>query len=108
MRGRVIEAHGTADQAGGRAAAAVTQDRVTLADALVPQLIDARRRGARLAREAMALPVRDEREVARLEPARPFAFRLEPASARGHDVEAQAPLPRRERERPGRRQLRAA
>ena len=43
MGGRVVEAHGAADEARRRSAAAVPEDRVAIADLLVTELVDARR-----------------------------------------------------------------
>jgi len=64
MRRRVVEANGATDEARRRAAPAVPQDCVPVADVLVVEVMNARSRDARLARKPMALTVRDERKKA--------------------------------------------
>ena len=78
VRGRVIEAHRAADQRGRRAALAVAEDLVALADLLAVEFQDVRRGRAGLAAQDVALAVRDEREVAGLQPR---AARRPPASS---------------------------
>ena len=67
-RGRVVEADGAADQPVGAPPLAVPEDLVAVADQLTLEVEDARRRCAGLTAEDVSLPVRDERQVAGLNP----------------------------------------
>ena len=76
--GRVVEAHGAADQRRRRTAAAVAQDLVALADLLALELEDAGRGNAGLAAQHVALAVGDEPEIAGLQQRRLGVAGLEP------------------------------
>ena len=77
-RGRVVEAHRAADQRRGRAAAAVAQDLVALADLLALEVEDPGRGDAGLAAQHVPLAVRHQREVAAREQRGVGLARLEP------------------------------
>ena len=62
--GRVVEADGAADDRRGRAAAAVPQDLVALAEQLAREVEQSRCAGAGLAEQSVTRAVRHEREVA--------------------------------------------
>jgi hypothetical protein len=91
-----------------RAAAAQAQDLVAFADRLARQVEEPRRGEARSARETVAVAVRDERQIARAQPTGRRAVDLEPALPQRHGVEHQARIEARQRQRPRRRELRAA
>jgi hypothetical protein len=107
-RGRVVEAHGAADQRRRRAALAVAEDLVAFAGVLEVELEDARRGDARLAAQAVPVAARHEREVAGLEPARVRVADLEQHAAVGDDVEPEVSGHRVQRHSPRRAQLGAA
>ena len=106
--GRMVEAHRSADQGGRRAAAAVTQDLVAVADLLALEVEDSGRRRSVLAGQDVPLAVRDEREVPRPEPAGVGVPGLEQHAPRGDDVEPHVCGHRRQRQTPRRGELGAA
>src|SRR5687768_15365609 len=94
----MVEAHGAADHVDARAAASVAQDLVVLAELLALQLEDAGRRRVGLAAQPVALPVGDERQLARCQAPRLGIWRLEPAASTGDGVKPQVALERRQLE----------
>ena len=62
----MVEAHRPADQARGRAASAVAQDLVAVADELALQVENSRCRNSRVAPQAVPFAVGYQREIARL------------------------------------------
>ena len=77
----VLEAHGSADQAGRRAAPAVAEDLVAVADVLALEVEDPGRRSARFAAKDVALAVRHEREISELDrglPSSPVSSHIRP------------------------------
>ena len=106
--GRVLEAHGPADQAGGRATLAVAKDLVAIADDLTLEVENPRRGSPRFAAQDVAVPVRHEREVSELDPVPLLLPGLEPEPARGDHVKPEVPRHRRQRESPGCGELGAA
>ena len=91
----MVEAHRAANQMGRRTATAVTQDFVAVADLLARQVEQLRGAAAGHAAEPMALPVRHQREFARLQQMRLRTVDLEPALPRSHDMEHQPVFHRR-------------
>ena len=104
----VIEADHAADHGRGRAASAVAEDFVPIADELARQVEQPGRGHALGADQAMSLAVGHERQVAGPQFTRRGPFHLEPAPACGDDVKHQARLERRQRKRPRLGELRAA
>ncbi len=100
----------TAPQTMFRAGAAPTmpEDLVAVAQVLALEVVNDRRFDSGLAAEAMALAVRDQREVARLQQARLGSLRVEPAPAGSDHVEPQVARHRRQLQPPRRGELRAA
>jgi len=105
VRGRVIEADGSADQIRGCAASAVPEDLVAFADLLAGEIEKSRRSDTGFARKPMPLAMRHERKIAWLQKAVFSSLDFEPASTRCHYVEHQPTLHRRQRKRPRRGEL---
>ncbi len=105
---RVVEADDTTDELRGRAATALAQDLVALAEVLMGEIEQPHRRNTGLAHELVPIAMWDQREVAGLQDTGLGAIDLEPAPARRYDVEHQTLRHRRQRQPPRRRKLRAA
>jgi hypothetical protein len=78
-RGRVVEADGAADETRRRAAAAVLDDLVPLAELLAGDIEEPRAGHAGLTRQPVSLPMGHQSEVARLQRAGLGSVDLEPA-----------------------------
>jgi hypothetical protein len=102
MMGRgMVEADHPTYQARASAAAAVAENGVAIVHVVVGQRLDAGRGNPRLARKRVSPSVRNESQVACLEPPILNSLDREPAAARRHSVKAQATLERRKLDRPG-------
>ena len=102
MMGRgMVEADHPTYQARASAAAAVAENGVAIVHVVVGKRLDAGRGYPQFTRKGVSTAVRNESEVACLEPPIFDSIDREPAAARRHHVKAQATLERRELDRPG-------
>jgi hypothetical protein len=108
VRSRVIEADGTTDESGNRAASAMPENLITFADLLARKIKKLRRRNPWLAHQPVTFAMRYQGEIAW--PQQPaFSFLdLEPTVTRRHDMEHQAVLHCWQRKPPWRSELRPA
>jgi hypothetical protein len=107
-RGWVVEADGAADETRRRAAAAVLDDLVPLAELLAGDIEEPRAGHAGLTRQPVSLPMGHQSEVARLQRAGLDSVDLEPAPTRRHHVEHQRVRHCRQRQGPRRGEVAAA
>jgi hypothetical protein len=103
--GWMIEPHGAADQRRGGAAATVVDHLVAVAEVLELELEDRRSVGAGLAEQPVPLAVRNERQVAGMQPHDVVVAHLDEHASGNEDVEPQVSRHRVKGHAPGRGEL---
>lgn len=106
--GGMVETNGSADQHGARAAPAMAEDLIAVADLLTLELENSGRGSSGLAAQHVPLAVRHEAEIAGLQHGGAGLAGLEPDASRGDHVEPDVARHRHHRKSPRLRQLGAA